>query len=88
MTRFHLLISSPDGHLFDGEAEMISLRGTGGELAVMANHVPFITTVVPCDCHIYLPDDGERYGHTDGGLLTVSAEAVTLLSGSFAWIEK
>ena len=87
MKRFRLIISSPDGNLFDGEAEMISLRGAAGDLAVMAGHVPFVTTVLPCDLRIYLPDDEELYGHPDGGLLTVSAEAVTLLSGSFHRIE-
>ncbi len=88
MNSFRLIVSSPDGHLFDGDALMLSLRGTEGELAVMAGHIPFVTTVIPCDPCIELPDGSERCGHTDGGLLTVSAEAVTLLSGSFSWKEE
>ena len=36
----------------------------------------------------YSTEDGEiRSGTLDGGLLTVSAERVTLLSGSFQWNE-
>lgn len=87
MNRFRLIVSSPDGTIFDGEAVMLTLRGIAGDLAILAGHIPFVTTVVPCDCKIELEDETERLAHTDGGLLTVSADAVTLLSGSFRWKE-
>ena len=87
MSAFRLIVSSPDGHLFDGEAVMLTLRGVEGELAILAGHVPFVTTVVPCDCKIESADETVQIGHTEGGLLTVSSEAVTLLSGSFRWKE-
>ena len=85
MTTFPLTISSPDGHIFSGEAVMLTVRGTEGELAILANHVPFVTAVVPCTCKIELPDDSDRTGQTDGGLLCVTAQGVTLMSGSFRW---
>lgn len=87
MNTFPLTISTPDGHVFSEEAVMLAVRGTEGELAILANHAPFVTTVVPCDCKIELPDDTDRTGHVEGGLLTVSAKGVTLLSGSFHWNE-
>lgn len=83
MNTFKLTVSSPDGNRFEGEAVSLTLRGTEGELAVMAGHIPFVTTVKPCDCRIELPDGEEKIGHTDGGILTVSENGVTLLSGSF-----
>ena len=73
MNTFRLVVSSPDGNVWDGEAVMLTLRGVSGDLAVLAGHIPFVTTVVPCDCKIELADDTERIGHTDGGLLTVSS---------------
>ena len=84
MKTFLLKISSPDGSLFNGDAVMISLRGIEGDLAVLADHVPFITSVKPCDVKILLPDGDEKICHSDGGLLTVATEAVTLL-GAFSW---
>ena len=87
MNQFRLIVSSPDGTVFDEQAVMLTLRGIAGDLAIMAGHIPFVTTVVPCDCKIELEDETERIAHLDGGLLTVSAEAVTLLSGSFRWKE-
>ena len=90
MNTFRLIIASPDGNLFDGQAYMLTVRGADGELAIMAGHVPFVTTVVPCQIKIELPDEeaDDRIGHTDGGLLSVSREAVTLLSASFRWGEE
>jgi len=64
---------------------MLTLRGIEGELAVMAGHIPFITSVKPCDCKVIMEDGTEKIGRTDGGLLTVSKENVTLLCGSFRW---
>ena len=85
MKTFTLKISSPEGDIFSDEIEMLSVRGTGGELAVMAGHIPFVTSVRPCECKIALADGNERIGITDGGLLTVSKEKTILLSGSFRW---
>ena len=83
MNTFKLIISSPDDNIFEGEATMITLRGAEGDLAIMAGHIPFVTSVVPCDCNLTLPDGTEKAGHTDGGVLTVSKSSVILLSGSF-----
>ena len=58
------------------------------DLAVLAGHIPFITSVCPGECKIELEDGTDRIGITDGGLLTVSAEKTTLLSGSFRWKEE
>ena len=85
MKSFALTISTPDGHCFQGEAVFLALRGTEGDLAVLAGHTPFVTSVVPCDVRFELPDETEKCGFADGGLLTVAPEGVTLLSGHFTW---
>lgn len=79
MKTYHLVISTPDGNAFDGEAEMLTLRGSEGDLAVLAGHAPFITAVVPCKCTVVLPDDTERTADIGGGLLTVDTAKTTLL---------
>jgi len=85
MKTYPLHISSPDGDVFRSEVVSISLRGVEGDLAVMAGHIPFVTSVKPCDVKIGLEDGEEKVGYADGGILTVSDEKVTLLSGSFEW---
>ena len=85
MKTFPLTIASPDGDLFDQPVVRLILRGTEGDLAVMAGHIPFITAVRPGDCRVELEDGSEKLGRLDGGLLTVAEDRVTLLSGSFVW---
>ena len=85
MRSYWLRISSPNGDLFNGEVVKLCVRGTEGDLAVMAGHIPFVSYVKPCDCKLELEDGSERIGTIGGGLLTVSKEQVILLSGDFSW---
>ena len=85
MNSFYLVVASPEGNLLSKNATALFLRGTEGELAVMAGHTPFVTSVVECECKIILEDGTELLGDTKGGLLTVSDDKVTLLSGSFTF---
>ena len=89
MNTFLLTISTPDGDVWSGRAVMLSLRGIEGELAVMAGHIPFVTSVKACDVRLELADEDEslRIGHTAGGLLSVTAQRTTLLTGHFEWKE-
>ena len=87
MKTFNLTVASPLGNVFDGEAIMLTVRGIEGELAVMAGHASFMTTIKPCDCKIVLLDETERTAHIDGGILTVADNKATLLSGTFEWNE-
>ena len=88
MNTFTLTIATPDGNKFGGEVIGLFVRGAEGDLAILAGHMPFITSVQAGKCRIHLPDDDERSATLDGGLLTVSDKAVTLLSDSFAWDEE
>ena len=85
MSTFPLIVSSPDGDLYRGEAERLILRGTEGDLAVMAGHVPFVTAVKKGYCVI---EDGEgkrREGLIEAGLLTVDREKTTVLTSAIHW---
>lgn len=86
MKEFKFVISTPEGNLYEGNIVKISLRGTEGDLAVMANHTPFITSVKPCRCKMELEDGTQKVFEVERGLLSVSSEIVTLMSGSAKWI--
>ena len=85
MNTFKLTVASPDGNKFSGEIVKLDVRGTEGELAIMAGHIPFVTAVKACTCRIELEDGTVRTADTDGGLLTVSADKVILLAGRLDW---
>lgn len=88
MKTFTLKISSPEGDVFCGEAVKLCVRGTEGELAILSGHIPFVSSVVSCDCKIELEDGTEKIGHTNGGVLTVTNELVLLLSGDFSFTDQ
>ncbi len=87
MSTFQLTVSSPDGNVFNGECVKLDVRGAEGELAIMAGHTPFITSVVKGTCTLHMEDGTQRRGTTNGGLLTVGKDSVTFLSGSFRFEE-
>ena len=85
MKSFLLKISSPEGDLFRGDIVKLSVRGTEGDLAVMAGHIPFVSYVKPCDCKIEFENGNEKVGYIQSGVLTVAKDKVILLSGDFVW---
>lgn len=88
MNVFSLTISSPDGTLFQGDALALSLRGANGDLAILAGHAPFITSVKPGHCKITLPDETQRHATVNGGMLTVVSNTATLLTDELTWQEE
>lgn len=83
MNTFHLIVSSPDGNLFEGDVWKLDVRGTEGDLAIMAGHIPFVTSIVEAPVVIHLDDESKKKATAKGGLLTVGKDTVTLISGSF-----
>ena len=86
MTPFRLIISSPDGNKFDGDAVQLTVRGTEGELAILAGHVPFVTSVIKGKCDVWTDDDTKKEAFSDGGILCVSKDGATFISGSFRFL--
>lgn len=87
MKNYHLIISTPEGNVFDGEAAMLTVRGSEGDLAVLAGHIPFITAVRKCEGSIVFEDNTEKKANIGGGILTVGQNVTTLLTSDFKFIE-
>lgn len=87
MKTFPLIISSPDGDLFQGDAEILILRGTEGDLAILAGHIPLVTAVVKSRCVVETAEGERKEGEIEEGLLTVDEEKVTVLTSGLNWKE-
>ena len=88
MRTYLLKITSPEGDIFSDNVAMLSVRGTEGNLAIMAGHIPFVSYVKPCDAKILFENGEEKVGTLSGGVLVVSPEKTILLSGDFSWKEE
>lgn len=87
MKTFRLILSSPYGNIFDGNAQKLTLRGHDRDLAVLAGHVPMITEVRSGSVYVTLEDGTEKEAVTDSGLLAVSPDCVTVTSGKIEFEE-
>ena len=69
------------------EASKLILRGTEGELAVMAGHVPFVTAIRKGRCVIEDGNGHRKTGLIEAGLLTVTRDKTTVLAPAVHWEE-
>ena len=83
MKAFKVQIAAPDGLRYDGEAVQLSVRGIGGDLAILAGHIPMMTTIRPGTCRVVTADGETRTGATHGGILTVGKDSVIALLGDW-----
>ena len=90
MKKFHLQIAAPDGLRYDGDAVQISVRGIEGDFAVLAGHIPFVTALNAGECRVYIGENGDtiRRAQYSGGMPTVSADTVRMISADFQWKEE
>ena len=88
---FRLTVSSPDGNKFGGNVTAseigLPVKDTG-ELAVMAGHIPFVTSVVSAPCTLWFEDGSKKTAICEGGLLTVDTDRVNFISGSFEFTKE
>ncbi len=84
---FPLKIVTPDGLVFDGEAEKVLVRTTTGDMTVLARH---INCVAPLGMgQAMIEADGQRRAAACiGGMLSVVDGSVTLVPTTFEWAEQ
>ena len=74
-------VVNAEEHIFSGEAELVSLPGTSGELGIMPGHLPLITLIRPGFVRVHVPGEQEpEQIFVAGGVLEVQPEQVTVLS--------
>ena len=86
MTPFPLKIVSPDGLLFDGEAEELIVRSTTGDIGILAGHTNCVVPLGMGRATVII-DGKKRYGACIGGILSVVGGKVNLLPTTFEWAE-
>ncbi len=86
MTPFPLKIVTPDGLLFDGEAEEILVRTTSGDAAILAGHINYVAPL-GMGRAVVVSGGNRRTAACIGGMLSVVDGAVTLVPTTFEWAE-
>lgn len=87
MKTFPLRIGTPDGLLFEGDAERIVCRSITGDLAILAGHVNFCTALGMGEAHVVLEDGTRREAACIGGMLSMIDGTCRLLATTWEWKE-
>ena len=87
MRSFPLKIVTPDGLIYDGQAEELTVRTATGEMGILAGH---INCVAPLGMGraMVLIDGQKRYAACIGGMLSVVGGNVTLVPTTFEWADE
>ena len=86
MTPFKLKIVTPDGLIFDGEAEKLIVRTRGGDVCILARHMDYVAPL-GMGLAIVEANGKRRSAACIGGMLSVSGGEVTLVPTTFEWSE-
>ncbi len=87
MRPFELKIVTPDGLVFDGQAEELIVRTTTGDLGILAGHLNCVAALGMGRATI-VTDGQRRYGACIGGMVTVMNGEVTLVPTTFEWADQ
>ena len=86
MTAFTLKIVTPDGLVYDGQAEELIVRTTTGDMGFLAGHINCVASLGMGRATVLI-DGKRRYGACMGGMVSVVNGAVTLVPTTFEWAE-
>ena len=86
MSSFRLQIVTPDGSVFDGEAEALRLRTTEGYVSIRANHADYIAALEIG--MVSVTQNGEtKNAACGGGFLSVNKGEVKLVATTFEYAD-
>ena len=87
MTPFQLKIVTPDGLIYDGQAEKLIVRTTGGDVCILARHMDYVAPL-GMGMAIVEANGNRRSAACIGGMLSVKAGVVTLVPTTFEWSDQ
>jgi len=85
-SQFPVEVLTPEGQVYEGEAEMISTRTATGSLGVLANHQPLMAMLEPTELKLYKSGSEnpgsaeiERFAQGEGYLQVVDNSALVIV---------
>ena len=86
MRKFHLEIVTPDGSVWDGDAEAILVRTSSGDIEIMANHADYFASLGIGRAKL-TADGKASEASLAGGFISVVKGEVKLVATTFEFAE-
>jgi len=80
----HVDIVSAEGQIFSGEASMVFVPGSQGELGIAPRHAPLLTTLKAGEVRVQADGQEEQSFYVGGGSLEIQPNIVTVLADTAA----
>jgi F-type H+-transporting ATPase subunit epsilon len=80
----HVDIVSAEGEIFAGEARMVFVPASGGEIGIAPRHAPLLTTMKAGEVRVQDPNGEEHLFWVGGGALEIQPHKVTVLADTAA----
>ena len=84
MKPFALKIVTPDGMIFDGQAQELIVRTTSGDMGFLAGHMNCVAPLGMGRATVVI-DGKKQYAACIGGMVSVIDGCVSLLPTTFEW---
>ena len=81
---FNLQIISPTRIFFDGDATMVEMKTSEGEIGVLAGHIPLTAILTPGVVKIH-QEEGTKEAALHDGFVEIRKDRVTVLAESCEW---
>ena len=87
MREFHLQIVTPDGIVFDGDAEGILVRADEGDVEIMHGHTDYFATLATGRAKL-TAGGSVRNASSSGGFISVKSGEVKLVATTFEFADE
>ncbi len=85
---FHLQVVTPDGLVFEGEAEKLSVRTQDGIIGILPRHIDYVAPLGMGEAVITEAEGKVRRAACIGGMVAVHNGAVRLVATTFEWADQ
>lgn len=85
MNTFHLQIVTPDGLMYDGQAQKIAVRAMEGDVCILSGHADYVTPAAAGQLSVTDENGNEKPAWCQGGLLSVKKGLVRLAADELEW---
>ncbi len=88
MKTFRLQIVTPDGLIYDEQAERLVIRSMHGDMAILAGHCNYCTGVGMGEAKVVMSGGAVRRAACIGGMLTVMEGDCRLAATTWEWSDE